>query len=176
MLKIELPKPVKFVCGFIYRSQTDYSKTKEILAKKFGKIDFESEKINFNYTGYYYPEMGKPLFRKFISFTQLKNPANFVQIKLFCLKLEKKFAKQNKRSVNIDPGYLCESKLVLATTKDFSHRIYLGKGIFAEVTLFFQNGQFQGFTTTFPDYKTSLYKNIFKQIRDLYTNQLKKSK
>ncbi len=173
MLKLEFPIPVKFICGFIYPNEKTYSQTKKILAKKFGKLDLESEKIIFNYTSYYYPEMGKPLFRRFISFQKLKNPAQVVNVKLFCLKTEKRFAKENRRTINIDPGYLNESKLVLTTTKDFSHRVYLGRGIFAETTLFYQKGKFRHFPFSFPDYRTQTYKEIFEKIRNIYSKQIK---
>ncbi|MCF7887354.1 MAG: DUF4416 family protein [Candidatus Omnitrophica bacterium] len=173
MLKLNFPKPVKFIAAFICTNNIIYQKTKKILTKKFGKIDYESNEINFNSTGYYNPEMGKSLFRRFISFKKLKDPAQFIKIKLFCLKLEKKFAKNNKRTINIDPGYIHEAKLVLATTKDFAHRIYLGKGIYAEVTLFYKDSYFQHLPTTFPDYRTDNYKNIFQQIRNIYIGQKK---
>jgi hypothetical protein len=171
MLELNFPKPVKFVAAFIYADNTIYQKTKNKLRKKFGKIDYESNEINFDSTDYYCPEMGKPLFRRFISFKKLKNPSRFIKIKLFCVKLEKKFAKDNQRIINIDPGYIHKAKLVLTTTKDFAHRIYLGKGIYAEVTLFYKDSQFNHLPTTFPDYRTDTYKNIFEQIRYIYIEQ-----
>ncbi|MFH1504396.1 MAG: DUF4416 family protein [Candidatus Omnitrophota bacterium] len=172
MLHTHLPLPVKFLCGFIYSQDEIYRKVKVILAKKFGKIDFESSTINFDFTDYYCPEMGKPLFRKFISFEKLKKPSDFVNIKLFCIKIEKKFSHAEKRKVNIDPGYINEAKLVLTTTKDFSHRIYLNKGIYAEVTLYYADRGFSYFNTTFPDYRTSLYKDVFSDMRKLYRRQI----
>ncbi|MCF7874031.1 MAG: DUF4416 family protein [Candidatus Omnitrophica bacterium] len=171
MLKLNFPKPVKFVSAFIYSNETTYNKVKKRFTKKFGKIDYESDKLNFDSTNYYRPEMGKPLFRKFISFQKLKDPAQFIKIKLFCVKLEEKFAQNNKRTINIDPGYIHQAKLILTTTKDFAHRIYLGKGVYAEVTLFYKDGHFQHLPTTFPDYRTDTYKNIFKKIRDIYIEQ-----
>jgi len=174
MLQIQYPIPVKFICAFIYSRQDLYEKAKDILSKKYGKIDFESSVIDFSFTDYYYAEMGQPLYRRFISFENLRDPAEFADIKLFCIKLEKKFSHKKKRRVNIDPGYINEAKLVLTTTKDFSHRIYLKKGIYAEVTLHYYDGQFRDFSTTFPDYRTSLYKEIFHEIRDSYREQVHK--
>ena len=173
MLYTQLPLPVKFICAFIYADKDAYSKTEIILEKKFGKIDFQSQEIDFNFTDYYHQEMGKPLFRRFISFKKLRKASDFVAIKLFCIKLENKFAQKKQRRVNIDPGYINDAKLVLTTTKDFSHRIYLNKGIFAEVTLHFANGKFNYFPTTFPDYKTPQYTNIFLSIRKKYHKQIK---
>lgn len=176
MLKLSFPQPVKFICGFIYCQEKSYQLAKDKLAKKFKTIDYHSEKIRFDYTSYYCQEMGSPLWRNFISFNKLKSPSELVKFKHFCLKLEKKFKKNNSRTVNIDPGYLSQSKIVLATTKDFSHRIYLSKGIYAETTLFYQKNQYQHFNTTFPDYRTILYKDIFQQIRNIYLSQTQKTK
>ena len=173
MLQIQIPIPVKFFCALIYSKEEIYLKTKSILQKKFGKIDFESNLILFNSTNYYSNEMGNCLYRRFISFEKLKSPCTFANIKLYCIKKEKLFSSKNKRKINIDPGYINESKLVLTTTKDFSHRIYLEKGIFAEVTLSFIKGEFSNWPTTFPDYRTNEYKNIFHEIREKYRDDIK---
>ncbi len=173
MLELQFPKPVKLICGFIYPEENWYQQVKRIMERKFGQVDFESCQIPFNYTDYYQKEMGSGLSRRFISFQRLRLPQELVSFKLFCLKLEKKFAPGNKRKVNIDPGYLNESKLVLATTKDFSHRLYLNKGVYAEVTLQFKDGSFSNLPTTFPDYRTKEYKDIFMSIRSIYRQDLK---
>jgi len=172
MLETYLPLPVKFICAFIYTTEKIYQNTKKYLERKFGPIDFESEKIDFTFTEYYHPEMGKPLSRRFISFKKLRKPEQFVNIKLYCLKLEKKFALNLHRRINIDPGYINEAKLILTTTKDFAHRIYLGKGIYAEVTLSYLKNNFSEVPTTFPDYRTPQYKKIFFNIRELYRQQI----
>jgi len=173
MLKLQFPKLVKFICGFIYSSEESYQRIKNILQRKFGTVDFESRSIEFTFTDYYEKEMGKNLKRRFVSFRKLQHPERFISIKLFCLKLEKRFARDNKRLINVDPGYLNEAKLVLTTTKDFSHRIYLSKGVYTEVTLLFKKGDFCSLETTFPDYRTDTYKEIFHTIRDTYCQNLK---
>ncbi len=173
MLQRQIPIPVKLICGIIYLNEEIYLKTKNILQKKFGKIDFESKLIPFNFTNYYSKEMGGCLYRRFISFKKIKLPNKFVNIKLYCIKIEKLFSLNNKRKINIDPGYINESKLVLTTTKDFSHRIYLNKGIFAEVTLIFKKDVFSDLPTTFPEYRKEQYKKIFYAIRDTYKNDIK---
>lgn len=172
MLAKQYPQAVKFLCAFIYLSEEFYQKSKVIVSRKYGPIDFESRVINFNFTDYYTAEMGKPLFRRFVSFKKLKNASDFIKIKDFTIKVERKFARNRKRQINIDPGYLAESKLVLITTKDFAHRIYLGKGVYAEITLQFKEGGFHESTTTFPDYRTKEYKDIFLVIRKIYRKQL----
>ena len=82
-------------------------------------------------------------------------------------------AKGISRIINIDPGYLDLSKLILASTKDYKHRIYLTKGIYAEVTLFYQDKTFCPWEWTYPDYKTGEYIEIFNRIRQIYAEQIK---
>jgi hypothetical protein len=175
MLKFQKVLPVKFICGFIYSSEDNYRISLKRLCAKYGPLDFESPKISFDFTEYYAKEMGQGLTRVFISFKRLRDPGDFIEIKRFCVALENKLAKNSKRSVNVDPGYLNEAKLVLTTTKDFYHRIYLGKGVFAEVTMAYSAKEktFTDFPTTFPDYRTKGYKDILIHIRDLYRAQIK---
>lgn len=143
------------------------------MAGVFGKTDSKSRDIPFNFTDYYSPEMGEGLFRTFASFETLRPPSEFLEIKLRCVDIEKKFSVEGKRRINIDPGYLSESKLVLLTTKDFSHRIYVGKGIYAEVQIYFRNKYWNDLPWTYPDYRTGEYKDIFLSIRREYIIQLK---
>lgn len=159
---------VKLVIGFIYKDEAIFIKAKEKLRKKFGKIDFTSACMDFNYTDYYAAEMGKALKRRFISFTELTPIQDLYRIKLYTNRLETKFLTGKTRQVNIDPGYLNLAKLVLATTKDYAHRIFLRKGIFAEITLSFRGNSFSANEWTYPDYRSKEYIDIFNQIRKLY--------
>jgi len=192
---------VKLVIGFIYQDEAIFIKAKEKLSKKFGKIDFESASLDFNYTDYYEAEMGKGLKRKFISFSKPISIADLYRVKLYTNRLETKFliGAQNalrlsadasvadhlgkkpralargdslakSRQVNIDPGYLDLAKLVLATTKDYAHRIFLRKGIFAEITLSFRGNSFSANEWAYPDYRSKEYIDIFNQIRKLFTS------
>ncbi len=169
MRKISKLNPrVKLVIGFIYLDEAFFVKAKEKLIKIFGRVDFESPVLDFNYTDYYEAETGKPLKRKFISFAKLIPIADLYRIKLYTNRLEKRFLSAAGRRVNIDPGYIDLAKLVLATTKDYAHRIYLGKGIFAEVTLSFKGSTFTPNEWTYPDYRTQAYLEAFNQIRKLF--------
>lgn len=159
---------VKLIIGFIYQDEAVFISTKDKLKRKFGKIDFESLAINFNYTNYYEAEMGKELKRKFISFSKLIPIQRLYCIKLYSNRLETKFLSAKNRQINIDPGYLDSAKLVLASTKDYAHRIFLQKGIFAEITLSFRNNSFSSNDWTYPDYRSKEYIDIFNQIRKLY--------
>lgn len=146
---------------------------KNILRKGFGKIDYESQALAFRHTDYYETEFGKNLKRKFISFQKLIQPQNLAKIKIATNIIEKKLSRNGLRSINIDPGYLNMAKLILASTKDYKHRIYLDKGIYVETTLFYQNKSFHFWEWTYPDYKSADYIRIFNQIREIYAKQIK---
>jgi len=159
---------VKLITGFIYKDEAIFIKARDKLRKKFGRIDFESEGIDFNYTNYYESEMGKELKRRFISFAKLIPIQDLYRIKLFTNRQEEKFLAAKNRTINIDPGYIDQAKVVLATTKDYAHRIFLRKGIFAEITLTYRQDTFSCNEWTYPDYRTKAYIDIFNQIRKLY--------
>ncbi|MCP4631866.1 MAG: DUF4416 family protein, partial [candidate division Zixibacteria bacterium] len=128
-------------------------------------------------TKYYNDEMGEKLFRKFVSFEELIDPSQLPAIKIFSNDIELRFSRPGcdspKRRVNIDPGYLELSKLILASTKNFSHRIYLNDGIYGEVTLIFRGNEFTYLDWTYPDYKTSFAKTFLMDVRNKYNLQLK---
>lgn len=174
MGKTTRQRPVKLIAGFIFNKPEFFEKAKIILKKNFGQIDFESEPLVFNHTSYYEKEFGKGLQRSFVSFKKLIPAQDLPRIKITTNKIEKQFSVKGFRLINIDPGYLDLSKLVLATTKDYKHRIYLNKGIFAEVTLVYQDKSFNAWEWTYPDYKTEEYKAIFNRIREIYAGQIKK--
>lgn len=170
---IKKHQPVKLIVGFIFKEEGTLNKAKNILEKRFGRIDFESESLPFVHTDYYQTEFGTDLKRKFISFKILILPQDLPKIKIIVNKIEKKLATGPSRSINIDPGYLNLSKLILATTKDYKHRIYLNNGIYAEVTLFYQDKSFRSWDWTYPDYRTGEYIGIFNKIRQIYAEQIK---
>jgi hypothetical protein len=173
MSEIKKTPVVKLFIGLIFKEELIYNKTRLLLEKQFGKVDFESQAIDFSHTNYYENEIGTNLKKKFISFKKLIPADNLAQIKIITNKIEKKFSKNNKRLINIDPGYISLPKVVLASAKDFSHRIYLKKGIFAEITLLYQNNTFRHLEWTFPDFRTEVYFKILNQIREIFQKQLK---
>jgi hypothetical protein len=173
MGKTKDPIPVKLICGMISGKPELFEQAKQQLSQRYGEIDFVSPIISFSqYTDYYEPEMGKDLNRQFISFDNLIDPIDIVPIKLTTNQIELEFRSPN-RIINLDPGYVSNAKLVLATTKDYHHRLYLGQGIYAEVTLRFRQGKFEPFEWTYPDYQTPEYLQIFNQIRAIYNEQIK---
>ncbi|MFH1640642.1 MAG: DUF4416 family protein [Candidatus Omnitrophota bacterium] len=171
MRNIKNQKPVKLIFSFIFKEGAVYHKAKALLEKKFGEIDFESQALDFTHTDYYEPEFGKGLKRRFASFKRLILPQDLFKIKNTTNLIEKKISVKGSRKINIDPGYLDLAKLVLASTKDYNHRIYLNKGVFAEVTLFYQDKTFKAREWTYPDYRTLEYITIFNKIREIYNEQ-----
>ena len=172
MGKISTPAPVKLIIGFIFKDEGFLIKALGMLRRHFGRIDYESTVIPFAYTDYYEKEIGKSLKRKFISFQKLIPSERLAAIKNLTNKIEDKFSQSNSRQINIDPGYLTMAKLVLASTKDYSHRIYINKNIFAEITRTYKNKTFQPHEWTYPDYRSAEYIKIFLQIRNIYSQQL----
>lgn len=164
--------PVKLITGFIFKEDAAFIEAKSFLEKRFGRTDSESQTIPFSYTSYYEKEFGKDLKRKFLSFEKLIAPEDLASIKTLTNKLEIKLSRDKRRMINIDPGYLDLAKLILATTKDFSHRVYLGRGIFSELTLMFREKTFSPLEWTYPDYRSQEYINIFNKIRESYAKGL----
>lgn len=176
MGKVRQPLRVKLFMGMISGEEDLFDEAEEKLIQKFGLVDFKSPIISFQHTPYYESEMGVNLKRKFISFQGLIDPAEIGEIKLFANQFEQDFLHPDTddRRINLDPGYLTLSKLVLASTKDYQHRIYLGRGIYAEVTLCYHKGKgFEPREWTYPDYRTGEYLEIFNHLREIYQGQLK---
>ncbi len=167
--------PVKLIVGLISKDPSLFKKASSVLIRKFGSNDTQSPIFDFNLTDYYKKEMGTDLKRQFISFERLIPAQDLPKIKLYTNKLEHKLScNRNKRDINIDPGYISLSKLVLATTKSFVHRIYVKNGIFEEVTLFYKDHTFCPGPWTYPDYKTQSHISLFNEIRDKYYKELEK--
>ncbi|RMD90947.1 MAG: DUF4416 family protein [Calditrichaeota bacterium] len=171
-IPMEPPKSYLLV-SILYSPMVDPREPREELVKLFGEEDVVVGPWNFDHTNYYEKEMGKDLNKVFLSFENLISSEQLVEIKLFCIELEEQFSYKNRRRVNIDPGYLELSKLVLASTKNYDHRIHLGKGVYGDVQLRFRGGQFVTNPWTYPDYQTSLTMEFFTRVRQKYHDQLK---
>ena len=120
--------------------------------------------------------MGPNLLRKFLAFERLIDPGELASAKVFTNRLEEKSAgggSDGRRAVNLDPGYITLAKIVLASTKDYSHRLYLADGIFAEVTMHYAGGRFNAWPWTYPDYQSEAYCEFFESLRNRYRDSLK---
>ncbi len=188
MGRIKEPLPVKLIASLFAGSGELLEEAGVRLSQEFGPIDSESELLPFDHTTYYAAEFGEGLKRRFVAFVDLVHPGELAEIKLLTNALEMEWVAEGKRRINVDPGYVSHSKLVLATTKNHAHRIYLGpvlschpelvegpskgQGIYAEVTLHFRDGAFRAWPWTYPDYASPPLIAIFNQIRALYVKQL----
>ncbi len=143
------------------------------LVNAFGNFDYCSGELDFISTDYYTKEMGPGIKRLFYSFADCVDPGRLAAIKIQTNDMEKAFTVHGKRKVNLDPGILNLSRLILASTKDNMHRIPLTQGIYAEVTLVYMHKQFHSLLWTYPDYDSKEYKAIFSEIREKYRLQLK---
>lgn len=167
------PLPVKLIIGLIAHDDGLFDKTQKALTRKFGPADLVSPLYDFDSTDYYEKEMGKGLKRKFLSFQGLIAPERLAGIKRYTNSLENRLSRnRGRRDINIDPGYVSLSKLVLATTKSFVHRIYIGRGIFEEITLYFKEGSFAAGPWTYPDFRQQTHIAFFNGIRNTYYGQL----
>ncbi len=175
MGKVKEPLLVKLIAT-MFTARGELLEEAEVrLSREFGPIDYESDLLPFDHTTYYAAEFGENLRRQFVAFEELVHPGKLAEIKLLTSALEMEWAVEGKRQINIDPGYVSHSKLVLATTKNHAHRIYLGRGIYAEVTLHFRDGTFRAWPWTYPDYASPPLIAIFNHIRALYVKQLRKT-
>jgi hypothetical protein len=168
------PRPVKLVVSAFAPSDEWLECGREALAQEWGAVDWESELLPFDHTPFYEREFGAGLVRRIWTFGPLIPPDALAAIKVRTNELERQWTIEGKRRINLDSGYLSMSKLVLATTKNYGHRIYLGQGIYAEVTLHYRDGQFQVWPWTYPDYASTKYREMFQTIRERYLEQLRR--
>jgi len=166
------PQVVKAFSGIIAPTKELIEKSICLLSKSLGKSDIISEVFPFEFTNYYSAEMGSGLLRAWVGFEKLIEPTELSSIKNFSNNVEAQNCKAGKRTINLDPGYLALSKIILASTKDFSHRIYLSDGIYAEITVQYKNKAFSALPWTYPDYMCPQAIRFFTQLREIYHNQL----
>jgi len=139
----------------------------ETLAGKWDRPLHASGAFRFDETEYYRGEMGWPLVKEIYLFPRAMDPGSIAEVKLMTNRLESALSREGKRRVNVDPGYLTTGKVVLATTKNHAHRIYVGNGIYCEVTLSWRKGTFEPFPWTYPDYRRPEVIAFFNRCRSL---------
>lgn len=162
-----LPEEALLFTGALYREEKYFSIAKQKLVAQFGEMNMESGPMQWDYSDYYREELGTPILRKFIFFRDRINPETLCDIKLATNDMERQLSEEGRRNINLDPGYLTPSKVVLASTKNYSHRIYLGKGIYAEVTLVYRDGRYCPYLFTYRDYASDAYAEIFAAARKI---------
>jgi hypothetical protein len=156
----------KLIISVLFNPQKTEAETiKGHLKEAFGKAAYESHLMPFPHTTYYEKEMGSPLERFFFSPGILVDPETLFDLKTRTNALEHDvFSEGGKRFVNLDPGLLSRAKLILASAKNYSHRIPLRNGIYAEVTLIYGHKEWHDLPWTYPDYKTPEIKKILNDL------------
>ena len=167
------PKPGKLVIGILMKDRALFEPLAVELASLYGSPDMISAWMPFDYTAYYEPEMGFPLYRRLLTFERLIDQLELAAIKLATNRLEQSYSQNHRRRVNIDPGYLLYERFVLASGKNFSHRIYIGRCIYADLTLIYRKGAFESLPWTYPDYADQPIRDFLERVRKKYAIDLK---
>jgi hypothetical protein len=166
--------PVKLFCALLLSAEVSREQIERTLQGHFGSIVLRSDPLQFTQTTYYDREMGQGLIRLYMAFDPLVLPGALPTIKHTTNRLEAQWARSSgQRRINLDPGYLDLGKVVLASTKDHAHRLYIGAGIYAEVTLRYRHKTFQPWEWTYPDYRLAATRAFFDRLRHLYKTELR---
>jgi hypothetical protein len=170
-------EPVLLIVGAFSKHPDAFDWAFARLQSHFGPIALLSSPYQFSQTRYYEATMGSALQKQFAVFDQLVAADSLAEIKLFTSELEDAIRLERSytepRPLNLDPGVLSLGKFMLATTKDQAHRVYLGRGIFAEVTLRYEAGAFRPWTWTYADYRQEIVLSFMNQAREFYRGKLR---
>ncbi|NOX36032.1 MAG: DUF4416 family protein [Calditrichaeota bacterium] len=169
---IKAHPPVKLICAITVSNVELWSAVQQQLEDVFSEMDCMGEWYDFTHTRYYEPEMGSGLKKRMVAFRQLILAEVLPDIKWTTNVIEDRFRQEGHRRVNLDPGYIATAKLVLATTKDYDHRVYLGRGIFGDLHLRFRQKHFHPLEWTYPDYREPFVIEFFERVREQYLTQL----
>ncbi len=163
---------VNLFTGIIFNDQVDPANVIIHLEKIFSEVDLASEVFKFEFTDYYCSEMGKILKRQFVSFKELISPEQLPEIKLLTNRIEIELSRSGKRMVNLDPGYLSDANVIIATTKNYYQRVPLTKGIYAHMEYVIKGRELKILEWTYPDFRSEEYKNFFKIMINLYKKKV----
>lgn len=174
MAFLKHPAPANLTCSITYRDAALYEEALRLIEKSYGPRDAESDPYDFSaISSHYDAEMGGPVMKRIVSFERLFPRERLAAVKLQVTEIEQRFAVDGGRRVNLDPGLLTMENFVLATAKNHSHRIYLGDGVFAEVTLLFtKHATIQELPWTYRDYLRDPAAAFLLSLRDRYKKKL----
>lgn len=169
------PVPVKYFLAMLRarKHATLSDVLLHTLELHWGSIDYQSQDYPFDQTDYYQEEMGEGLQRRLLAFAELRSPEELAAAKCKCIEIEHKLSHAGKRTVNLDIGYLDHNKIVLASIKGLGQKIYLSRGVYADLVARYGHGRYQPFEWTFPDFKEGRYDKDLETIRQRYLEQLK---
>ncbi|MBF0466167.1 MAG: DUF4416 family protein [Nitrospirae bacterium] len=158
--------------GLLYAHNTYLEQAEELLTAEFGQISIESDETLWDHSVYYANELGSPIKRRFVFFDNLISTGLIAETKLKTIAIEKALSIDGSRKINIDPGYLTLAKVVLPTTKNRAHRIYLKNGIYAETTLIYLRDNFKPYLFTYTDFTKCETLKLLNKVRKLFKDKL----
>ena len=175
------PKPAKLIVAMLSAYPGALAAAESELLELYGPVDVKSDMLVHEFTTYYRDEMGYPLIRYMIAFERLIDPADLRIIKQRTNEIEVRLARGGEwpdvaRPINLDPGYITPAKFVLASCKDYTHRIYLGDGIYAETTLGYTAGAWKAYEWSYPDYRSAEHQQFLTRTREALMSYLRRPK
>lgn len=168
MGRASIPDRAMLFCSVLYHTGAPIVQAIRSLINEFGDTVLETEPMEFTFTDYYHHEMGRPLYRVMLAFSDLVERDSLPDVKNRTNRIEDGYRQDGKRRINLDPGLLTLENICLATTKPYSHRLYLGKGIWAEITLIYKGNSYQKLAWTYPDYASEDLVRFFNGLREDY--------
>ncbi len=161
-------KAVKYFCGLLFSRAAAAESAIARLQELIAAVDGRSAVMPFAATDYYRAEMGEPLFRQFVSFREWQSPQRLAELKIAAMRLEEQLSAGGKRTVNLDPGYLSDANVIIATAKNQYHRVPLRDGIYAHMEYTLKDGRINFLPWTYPDFKTGEYLDFFNCLHRQY--------
>ena len=159
------PRPARLVVSAIYRDERRFAEAVPRVEAAVGPVRAVGERLPFDRTDYYRGEMGSPLFRRFLAARRAVPRDTLAAIKVAMESIESELSEGGRRTVNLDPGMLTPESFILATGKNFTHRVYLGEGVFADLTLVYRGGGFHPLPWTYPDYASEGVRSLLRELR-----------
>jgi hypothetical protein len=168
-----VPEPARLVISVLASRKDNADLALPLLVQELGPLEEEVGPLAFDFTSYYEGELGIGIQRWLWVFSDLVDRGNLVRIKHLTNEIESAYSEDGKREFNLDPGLLTLENFVLATGKNRAHRIYLGRGIFADLTLVFRRGTYTALQWTYPDYADPGLIKILNGLRETYRCMLR---
>ena len=168
MSRRAVPQPAKLLASVIYRDEERFADARDLFSARVGSVERVSGRFPFDFTDYYAREMGAPLVRRFVVAADPVARDALASAKKAAERIEAELAVGGRRTVNVDPGLLTEENFILATGKNYSHRVYLRDGVFADLTLVYEKGAYRALPWTYPDYASDAVRAFLAEVRSAY--------
>ena len=174
MSELSAPVNANLTISVMYKDESLLDEVKKIFESLYGSIDLASESYSFsNISPYYDPEMGEGISKIIFSFERTVDRSILADVKTECVRIENKYSENGSRTVNLDPGLISLENFILATGKNYSHRIYLKNGVFAEVTLMFgKKTLIKELPWTYRDYLYEPARSFLLEVREKYRSKI----